>query len=69
MKWIYHKREAILTQKKSSLDSEIFPRSLGYTSFRRDRASGIKGGGVFILVKDTLVASRQKTLETDCEVI
>ena len=51
------------------LDSEIFPRSLGYTSFRRDRASGTKGGGVFILVKDTLVASRQKTLETDCEVI
>ena len=31
--------------------------------------SGTKGGGVFILVKDTLVASRQKTLETDCEVI
>ena len=28
-----------------------------------------QGGGVFILVKDTLVASRQKTLETDCEVI
>ena len=27
------------------LDSEIFPRSLGYTSFRRDRASGTKGGG------------------------
>ena len=41
------------------LDSEIFPRSLGYSSFRRDRASGTKGGGVFILVKDTLVASRQ----------
>ena len=51
------------------LDSEIFPRSLGYTSFRLDRASGTNGGGVFILVKDTLVASRQKTLETDCEVI
>ena len=40
------------------------------TSFRHDRASGTKGGGgVFILVKDTLVASWQKTLETDCEVI
>ena len=51
------------------LDSEIFPRSLGYTSFRRDRASGTKGGGVFILVEDTLVASWQKTLETHCEVI
>ena len=51
------------------LDSEIFPRSLGYTSYRRDRASGTKGVGLFILVKDTLVASRQKTLEIDFEVI
>ena len=51
------------------LDSEIFPRSLGYTSFRRYRASGTKGGGVFILVKDTLISSLQKTLGTDCEVI
>ena len=50
------------------LDSEIFIRSLGYTSFRRDRASDTKGGGVFILVKDTLVASRQKTLETDVKI-
>ena len=51
------------------LDSEISPRLLGYTSFRHDRASSTKGGGVFILVKGTLIASRQKTLEKDCEVI
>ena len=37
------------------LSSEIFPKSLGYVSFRQDREADTCGGGVFILVKDTRV--------------
>ena len=51
------------------LDSELFPRSLGFTPFRQDRESGKSGGGVFILVKDTFIASEQKQLKTECELI
>ena len=51
------------------LDCEIFPQSLGYTSFRRDRCSETKGGGVFILVRNTFVATEQKELQTDCEIL
>ena len=51
------------------LDSEVFPQSLGYTSFRRDRCSETKGGGVFILVRNTFVATEQKELQTDCEIL
>ncbi|WAR18624.1 hypothetical protein MAR_000462, partial [Mya arenaria] len=48
--------------------SEIFPESLGYTVFRRDRKSG-KGGGVFILVKNNLIPSVQPNLNTYCEIL
>ncbi|XP_052788541.1 uncharacterized protein LOC128223297 [Mya arenaria] len=48
--------------------SEIFPESLGYTVFRRDRKSG-KGGGVFILVKNNLIPSVQPNLNTNCEIL
>ena len=51
------------------LDSEFFPHSLGYTPFREDRGAGTVGGGVFILVKDTIIATEQKQLKTDCEII
>ena len=36
---------------KNHLSSEIFPKSLGYTSFRQDRVADTCGGGVFILVE------------------
>jgi hypothetical protein len=48
-------------------DCEIFPKFLGYTPFREDRSS--KGGGVFILVKDTILATEQKQLKTNCEIL
>ena len=51
------------------LDSEIFPKSLGYTSFRKDRCSETHGGGVFILVRNSFVATEQRELSTDCEII
>ncbi|MCG7865188.1 MAG: hypothetical protein JAY74_02330 [Candidatus Thiodiazotropha taylori] len=50
-------------------DSEFFPKSLGYTPFREDRGAESAGGGVFILVKDTIIATEQKQLKTDCEII
>ena len=49
--------ESWLTPKH--LDSELFPKSLGFTPFRQDRESGKSGGGVFILVRDTFIASEQ----------
>ena len=54
---------------KNHLSSEIFPNSLGYTSFRQDRVTDTCGGGVFILVKDNLIATEQKQLKTNCEII
>ena len=50
-------------------DSEFFPKSLGYTPFREDRGADTVGGCVFILVKDTIIATEQKQLKTDCEII
>ena len=40
--------------------NEFFPKSLGYTSFRGDMHTDTTGGGVFILVKDTIIATAQK---------
>ena len=51
------------------LDSEFFPQSRGYTSFRQDRTSDTQGGGVFILVRNAFIAIEQKELKTDCEII
>ena len=51
------------------LDSELFPQSRGYTSFRQDRTSDTQGGGVFILVRITFIATEQRELKTDCEII
>lgn len=51
------------------LDREFFPKALGYTPFREDRVADTAGGGVFILVKDTIIATEQKQPETDCEII
>ena len=59
--------ESWLTKKH--LSSEIFPSSLGYIPFRQDREAETCGGGVFILVKDTLIATEQKQLKTNCEII
>ena len=41
------------------IDSEVFPKSLGFALFGQDRELGTSGGGVFILVKDTLIASNR----------
>ena len=52
------------------LDSEFFPQSRGYTSFRQDRTSDTQGCGVFILVRNTFIATEQsRELKTDCEII
>ena len=57
--------ESWLSSKHS--DSKIFPKSLGYTSFRKDRCSETHGGGVFILVRYSFVATEQRELSTDCK--
>ena len=59
--------ESWLTPKH--LDREFFSHSLGYPPFREDRGAGTVGGGVFILVKDTMIATEQRQLKTDCEII
>ena len=51
------------------MSSEIFPNSLGYTPFRQDREADTCGGDVFSLVKDTLIATERKQLETNYEII
>ena len=47
-------------------DHEIVHNSL-YSVFRRDRNR--HGGGVMLLVKNTLSATRRQDLETDCEIL
>ena len=54
---------------RNHLDSEFFPHLLGYTPFREDMGAGTVCGGVFILVIDTIIATEQKQLKTDCEII
>jgi len=53
---------------KEHFNSDFFPADLGDTVFRRDRLKG-KGGGIFILVKNNLLPTEQKNLNTDCEII
>ena len=57
--------ESWLTSKH--IDSEFFPKSLGFTLFRQVREADTRGGGVFILVTDTFFATEQKQLKTNCE--
>ena len=47
-------------------DSEIFPK--GYSVYRKDRI-GQKGGEVFILVRDSLISSKVKDLDANCELV
>ena len=50
------------------LDSEIVPTNLEYAMFREDRTSNT-GGGVFILVKNDIIATKQEKFQTDCEIV
>ena len=52
--------------KPKHYDNEIFDPDMGYIPYRRDRI-GQTGGGVFIAVRDTIIAQRVKEYETDCE--
>lgn len=52
--------------KPKHYDNEIFSPELGYTPFRRDRQKQT-GGGVFIAVKNSLIAQEATHLHTDCE--
>ena len=48
-------------------DSEIFPP--GYTPYRADRVSKTtRSGGVFVLVRDTLICYEQPQLRSECEI-
>ena len=47
----------------------FFPKSLGFTLFRQAREADTSGGAVFILVTDTFLATEQKQLKTNCEII
>ena len=48
--------------------SEIFPE--GYHSFRADRKSKSKrSGGVFILVRNSLICTEQPQFQTNCEIL
>ena len=48
------------------INSSVFPVE-NYTVYRKDRGS--RGGGVFILVKNSIKSSRENDLETNCEII
>ena len=48
--------------------SEIFPE--GYHSFHADRKSNVKRiGGVFILVRNSLICTEQPQFQTNCEIL
>ena len=51
------------------LDYEYFPQSKGYSPFRRNRNSESQRGRVFILVRHSLLATEQRQLQTDCEIL
>ncbi|WAR01729.1 hypothetical protein MAR_008287 [Mya arenaria] len=46
--------------------NEIFDPDLGYTIFRRDRVTHA-GGGVFIAVRDCIIAQEMPELQSNCE--
>ena len=50
-------------------NSEIFPTELNYSVHRRDRETNQIGGGIFILVKNSLVSTRIAEAETNCEIL
>ena len=50
-------------------NSEIFPTELNYSVHRRDRETNKIGGGIFILVKNSLVSTRIAEAETNCEIL
>ena len=47
-------------------NSEILPPDLGYSIFIEDRTSSV---GVFILLKDNIIASEMPPFKTNCEVL
>ena len=63
----------IINATETHLNNEFCSAELnlpGYEIFRRDRNSGSPGGGVLIVVKNTLLATREPTLEEDsCEAV
>ena len=66
-----HKTDIILGNESwlnpEITSSEIFPE--GYTVFRKDRAEGQTGGGVFQAIKGDIIATHHVDLDTDCEII
>ena len=48
---------------------EFPPKSSGYIPFRQDRTSDTQGGGVFILVRDNLIATEQRQLKINCKIV
>ena len=50
-------------------NSEIFPTELNYSVHRRDREINKIGGGIFILVKNSLVSTRIAETDTNCEIL
>ena len=68
-----NERPDILIGNESWLTSdiqncEILSPDLGYSIFREDRTSSV-GGGVFILLKDNIIASEIPQFKTNCEVL
>ena len=51
----------------SIYDGEIFPPNLNYTVYRRDRQTKTTGGGIFILVRNTLISDLKPQYNTNCE--
>ncbi len=48
-------------------NAEIFPPD--YTVYRKDRSSTQVGGGVFVAIKNTYIATECKDLDAECELI
>ena len=53
----------------SIYDGEIFPPSLGYSVYRRDRETQTTGGGIFIMVRNTFMSNMKPQFNTSCEVM
>ena len=57
--------ESWLTPEISS--GEIFPS--GYTAYRTDRKAKKRGGGVFIMVRNSLICTEEAQFRTNCEMV
>ena len=69
---VENEKPFIIIGTESELDesiknSEVFPS--GYNIFRKDRIDANRGGGVFVAVHNSIIATRQPQLDCQAETI